>query len=52
MGAKGEGSGVRGGGKWGQRGREVGTKGEGSGDQVPPCPPPRICPMIWFYTDY
>ena len=25
--------------KWGQRGREVGTKGNGSGDRVPPPPP-------------
>ena len=35
-----EGSGVLGGGNWGPRGREVGEKGEGSGDWVPPCPPP------------
>ena len=28
----GEGSGDKGGGKWGQRGREMGTNGEGSGD--------------------
>ena len=33
------GSGVLGGGNWGPRGREVGEKGEGSGDWVPPCPP-------------
>ena len=31
MGLEGEGSGGRGGGKWGERGREVGRKGEGSG---------------------
>ena len=36
-----------GGGKWGRRGREVGQKregsegkGEGTGNGVPPCPPP------------
>ena len=29
-----------GGGKWGRRGREVGGKGEGTGNGVPPCPPP------------
>ena len=40
MGEKGEGSGVVGGGKWGRRGREVGGKGEGTGNRVPPCPPP------------
>ena len=34
-----EGSGVLGGVNWGPRGREVGEKGEGSGDLVPPCPP-------------
>ena len=42
MGEKGEGSGWKGGGKWGERGREVGEKGEGTGNGVPPCPPPRI----------
>ena len=36
-----EGSGVLGGGKWGQRGREVGAWGEGSGDWIPPCLPPQ-----------
>ena len=41
MGEKGEGSGVVGGGKWGRRGREVGGKGEGTGNGVPPCPPPQ-----------
>ena len=40
---KGEGSGGEGGGKWGRRGREVGGKGEGTGNGVPPCPPPRNC---------
>ena len=40
MGEKGEGSGGEGGGKWGRRGREVGGKGEGTGNGVPPCPPP------------
>ena len=39
MGLEGEGSGWRGGGKWGERGREVGGKGEGSGDWVPPVHP-------------
>ena len=29
------------GGKWGMRGREVGIEGAGSGDRVPPCPPPQ-----------
>ena len=43
MGEKGEGSGVVGGGKWGRRGREVGGKGEGTGNGVPPCPPPLLC---------
>ena len=33
MGGEGEGSGMKGGGKWGER-------GGGSGDWVPPCPPP------------
>ena len=42
MGEKGEGSGVVGGGKWGRRGREVGGKGEGTGNGVPPCPPPQF----------
>ena len=42
MGEKGEGSGGEGGGKWGRRGREVGGKGEGTGNGVPPCPPPQI----------
>ena len=42
MGEKGEGSGGGGGGKWGRRGREVGGKGEGTGNGVPPCPPPQI----------
>ena len=47
MGEKGEGSGGEGGGKWGERGREVGGKGEGSGGKGggnwewgTPCPPP------------
>ena len=39
MGLEGEGSGGRGGGKWGERGREVGLEGEGSGDWVPPVHP-------------
>ena len=43
MGEKGEGSGGEGGGKWVRRGREVGRKGEGTGNGVPPCPPPQIC---------
>ena len=52
MGEKGEGSGREGGGKWGERGREVGGKGEGTGNGVPPCPPP----LMWmtctrFYFD-
>ena len=37
-----EGTGVLGGGNWGPRGREVGEKGEGSGDWVPPCPHPQL----------
>ena len=41
MGEKGEGSGREGGGNWGRRGREVGGKGEGTGNGVPPCPPPQ-----------
>ena len=36
----GGGKNLTGGGKWGWRGREVGGEGEGSGDWVPPCPPP------------
>ena len=40
MGEKGEGRGGEGGGKWGRRGREVGGRGEGTGNGVPPCPPP------------
>ena len=39
MGEKGEGSGVVGGGKWGRRGREVGGKGEGTGNGYPPVHP-------------
>ena len=42
MGEKGEGSGGKGGGKWGRRGREVGGKGEGTGNGAPPCPPPPL----------
>ena len=42
MGEKGEGSGGEGGGKWGIRGRELGGTGEGTGNGVPPCPPPRL----------
>ena len=46
----GEGSGGKGGGKWGkegrgERGREVGVRGEGSGECLPP-PPPRPPPHI------
>ena len=40
MGEKGEGSGGEGGGKWGRRGREVGGKGEGPGNGVPPLSTP------------
>ena len=40
MGEKGEGSRGEGGGKWRRRGREVGGKGVGTGNGVPPCPPP------------
>ena len=47
MGEKGEGSGGVGGGKWGRRGREVGGKGEGTGNGVPPCPPPHI--IVYTY---
>ena len=36
----GEGSGGKGGGKWGKRRREVGERGEGSEECLPPCPPP------------
>ena len=43
MGVRGEGSGGQGGGKWGKRGREVGVRGEGSGECLPPCPPPHSC---------
>ena len=46
MGEKGEGSGGDGGGKWGERGREVGGKGEGTGNGVPPCPPPPYCAFV------
>ena len=35
----GEGSGAKGGGKWGKRGREVGVRGEGSGECLPPVHP-------------
>ena len=45
MGEKGEGNGGEGGGKWGRRGREVGGKGEGTGNRVPPCPPPLLSAM-------
>ena len=48
MGLEGEGSGGKGGGKWGERGREVGLKGEGSGGWVPPCPPPQIRRNVGF----
>ena len=33
---RGEGSGGKGGEKWGKRGREVGVRGEGSGECLPP----------------
>ena len=36
-----------GGGKWGRRGREVGGMGEGTGNVVPPCPPP----LSWKFID-
>ena len=36
VGEKGEGSGGEGGGKWG------GGKGEGTGNGIPPCPPPHL----------
>ena len=49
---KGEGSGGEGGGKWGRRGREVGGKGEGTGNGVPPCPPPLIWLLIVNKTEY
>ena len=39
MGEKGEGSGGEGGGNWGERGRELGGKGEGTGNGVPPVHP-------------
>ena len=43
MGIRGKGSGGHGGGKWEKRGREVGVRGEGSGECLPPpCPPPPI----------
>ena len=45
----GEGSGGEGGGKWGERGREVGGKGEGTGNGVPPCPPPLI--SVYSHTE-
>ena len=46
--------------KWGQRGREVGTKGDKSGDRVPPCPPPQEaefetvgrCRVCWNLKEY
>ena len=45
----GEGSRGKGAGKWGkggkevgERGREEGVRGEGSGECLPPCPPPHI----------
>ena len=41
MGVRGEGSGGQGGGKWWKRGREVGVRGEGSVECLPPCPPPQ-----------
>ena len=44
MGLEGEGSEGRGGGKWGERGREVGYNGEGSGDWVPPVHPLSVDP--------
>ena len=38
----------------GERGREVGVKGEGSGgkgegsgESLPPCPPPPLCQQSW-----
>ena len=44
----GEGSGGKGGGKWGKVGREVGVRGEGSGESLPPCPPPLLWLASWF----
>ena len=44
MGLEGEGS--------GGEGREVGGKGEGSGDWVPPCPPPHLLlTKLWPRTE-
>ena len=42
VGVRGEESGGKGGGKWGKRRREVGVRGEGSGESLPPCPPPHV----------
>ena len=42
-GGKGGGKWGKGGGKWGKRGREVGVRREGSGECLPPCPPPLTC---------
>ena len=39
MALRGEGSGGKGEGKWGKRGREVGVRGEGSGECLPPVHP-------------
>ena len=47
MGLRGGGKWGKGGGKWRKRGREVGVRGEGSGECLPPCPPPHI----WHSTD-
>ena len=52
MGEKGEGSGGEGGGKWGRRGREVGGKGEGTGNGVPPCPPPHLNLQLRVFTQF
>ena len=40
MGVRGEGSGKKGGGKWGQTGREVVVRGREVGNAYPPTPPP------------
>ena len=42
---RGKGSGGKGGGKWGKRGREVGVRGEGSGECLPPVHPLKTVSM-------
>ena len=50
MGVRGEGSGKKGGGKWGQTGREVVVRGREVGNAYPPTPP--VHPLLICGQDF